>query len=85
MKRIGRFFLRLGLQARLMLVIGVLAFVRSQRDPLPPSPTLLNLRKIIWFLRTSTTHSAVISTVISRMGKFPVSFRIRSFTRNRAS
>lgn len=27
MKRIGRFFLRLGLQARLMLVIGVLAFV----------------------------------------------------------
>lgn len=27
MKRIGRFFLRLGLRARLMLVIGILAFV----------------------------------------------------------
>lgn len=81
MKRIGRFFLRLGLRARLMLVIGILAFVLTAGS----IAAFSNSRRIIWFLRTSTTHFAAILTVISRMGKPHGCFRIRSFTQIRAS
>ena len=97
MKRIGRFFLRLGLRARLMLVIGILAFVLTAgsiaafsyaieftEDHLVSENQMI-LREFNRFLRTSTTHFAAILTVISRMGKPHGCFRIRSFTQIRAS
>lgn len=84
MKRIGRFFLRLGLRARLMLVIGILAFVLTAGSIAAFSYAIEFTEDHLVSENQYYSLRGYIDSDIAH-GKAHGCFRIRSFTQIRAS